>query len=140
MSSSCVSEVRNNHLTITNLWLWSTTTANGSHFIIDAGPASRTTSLAIDSYSHLNHAGAAVNHTPPYDGHLDSSDIVLLSVLGTVRDDRAPLNDIISAAKEVAPEDWQPTTELVRGLCRRSDEDKSVAACVPSRTGSDFRA
>ncbi len=57
--------------------------------------------------------------------HLDSSDITLLSVLGTVRDDRVPLTDIISAAKEIAPEEWQPTVELVEN-CVVSAMNKSL--------------
>jgi len=50
-----------------------------------------------------------------YVGHLETNDVILLSILGAVRDDRAPLNAIISTAKEMAPEDWQPTADLVSG-------------------------
>lgn len=44
---------------------------------------------------------------------LEASDVVLLSVLGAVHDNRAPVNHVIATAKEIAPQEWQPTTDLV---------------------------
>lgn len=45
--------------------------------------------------------------------HLDPSDVVLLTVLGAVHDAPRSLAEIIAAARDLAPDAWQPTADVI---------------------------
>jgi hypothetical protein len=54
------------------------------------------------------------------DASLSPRDLALLVVLGTAGRAPAPLEDIVAAAKSLAPRDWQPTRETIGGAVARA--------------------
>jgi hypothetical protein len=70
------------------------------------------------------------------DQPLEAKDVVLLSVLGAVHDSRAPLNEIVESANNMAPHEWQPTADIV-GDCLLSAVNKRLLTVeCPRNRGS----
>lgn len=57
---------------------------------------------------------------------MQPNDIVTLSVLGVVHSAPVPVDRIVEAAKEIAPDDWQPTAEMVLSVVRSAKERRWI--------------
>ncbi|MGF1639786.1 MAG: hypothetical protein ACFCUO_02435 [Rhodospirillales bacterium] len=58
---------------------------------------------------------------------MEPSDVTLLIALGTAGRAPASFADIVAAAKEVAPADWQPTVDTLRATVERAIMDGLIA-------------
>jgi hypothetical protein len=67
--------------------------------------------VANDLHSQLEPSSIVTDMDAP----LSPRDLALLVVLGTAGRARAPLEDIVAAAKTLATRDWQPTGETICG-------------------------
>ena len=63
---------------------------------------------------------------------LEARDLVLLTILGTVYGGSAPLTQIVATAKEMAPQDWQPTLDVIGGCVTRAIEARLLAPAASS--------
>lgn len=70
---------------------------------------------------------------------LEARDVVLLSVLGAVGDRGAALSEVVPAAKEIAPEDWQPTADVIAGCVVDAIDTGWIRATSGSEPGAVTR-
>jgi hypothetical protein len=66
---------------------------------------------------------------------MDPSDVALLFILGTADAAPARFDDICAAARYVAPDDWQPTSEVMRASVERAVGDGLLFLCSDEATG-----
>ncbi len=57
---------------------------------------------------------------------MSPSDVALLLVLGAAEEEATPFEDICSTARLIAPEDWQPTSEVMAAAAERALGDGLV--------------
>lgn len=68
---------------------------------------------------------------------MDPSDVALLFILGSADPGPARFEDICAAARYVAPQDWQPTSEVIRASAERAIRDGLLFLCRTEGVGAD---
>jgi hypothetical protein len=68
---------------------------------------------------------------------MDPADVALLFILGSAEPAPARFEDICAAARYVAPQDWQPTSEVMRASTERAIRDGLLFLCSGEGDAAD---
>jgi hypothetical protein len=68
---------------------------------------------------------------------MNSCDVALLLILGTAEGGATRFEDICTTARYVAPQDWQPTSEVMRTAAERAIRDGLVVLLTDRGSGTE---